>query len=106
MTSTNRLPSFKHDYAEQAFSLCLQGYDDTALATHFEVDKSVIEAWIINHPKFRDALKEARQLADANVMCSLYQLATGWIDIHTGNQLPPDIDAIKFWFELRAKNRD
>jgi hypothetical protein len=99
---TKRLPPFKKELAEQAYGLCLLGYDDSQLAATFNVDESVIEAWTKNHPKFRDALHEARKLADANVMYALYQLATGWIDIHTGNQMPPNVRAIELWFELRA----
>ena len=103
--TTNRLPPFKPAYVDQAFGLCLLGYDNAQLATIFGVAEPVIEAWTKNHAKFRDALKEALQLADANVMCALYQLATGWIDPSTGNQLPPDVRAIELWFELRAKDK-
>jgi hypothetical protein len=101
--TTKRLPPFKHDFAEQAVGLCLMAYNDSQLAQTFGVDESVIEAWTKNHPKFRDAIHEARKLADANVMCSLYQLATGWIDLKTGIQLPPNERAIEYWFELRGK---
>lgn len=102
---TKRLPPFKKEFTEQAVGLCLLGYDNSQLAETFNVEGSVIEAWTKNHPKFRDAVHESRKLANANVMCALYQLATGWIDIHTGNQLPPDVNAIELWFELRAKNK-
>jgi len=117
-----RPSSYKPEYAEQAYKLCLLGATDDELADFFGVSGTTIDNWKTAHPQFIGALKDGKQLADANVAQSLYHRALGYShpedDIRvadgaivitpTVKHYPPDSTACIFWLKNRktAKWRD
>ena len=109
---------YKEEYAGQARKLCLLGAIDTDLADFFEVARSTISLWKNDHPEFGKALSEAKREADAKVVRSLYQRATGYshpeekvfcyeggiVTHNTIKQYAPDTAAGIFWLKNRQKD--
>lgn len=110
-----RPSNYRKEYAEQAKKLCRLGATDKELADFFEVTERTIYAWKKAHKEFLQALKDGKQLADAEVADKLYQRATGYEhpedDIRTVNgaivitpttkRYPPDSTAMIFWLKNR-----
>ena len=115
--SGGRPSSFRPEYPEQAFKLCLLGATDVELARFFEVAEATISNWKNAHPEFLEALKEGKEQADAKVAQSLYHRALGYshsavkivADAKTGaehivpytERFPPDTTACIFWLKNR-----
>lgn len=80
------------EYAAQAKKLCLlkRGLKNAEIAAFFGVSTTTLDSWQKNHPEFKDALKEGRDFADAEVANSLYEQALG------GN-----VTAAIFWLKNR-----
>lgn len=76
--SGGRPPTYKDEFAKQAEKLCLLGATDSDLANFFEVSVRTINRWKIEHGEFCHALKDAKEVADARVVRSLYQRAVGY----------------------------
>lgn len=111
---------YNKKYNEQARKLCLLGYTDKQLADFFEVAESTINKWKLDHPTFSESLKAGKEMADAEVVASLYQKATGYSckdtkfatyegDItdqreYTKNY-PPCPISIKYWLNNRQPER-
>lgn len=121
-TETNaggRPTSFKAEYVEQAYKLCLLGAIDEQLGEFFNVAKSTINLWKKKQPKFLDALKRGKVVADANVAQALYRRATGYShpETHVSNyqgqitlteitkHYPPDTGAACFWLKNRQPEK-
>ncbi len=114
-----RPTSYKVEYTEQAFKLCLLGATDANLADFFEVSEKTINTWKDAHPDFLQSLKAGKDEADANVGERLYQRATGYehledkIFMHEGKPVivptvkhyPPDTTACIFWLKNRQRDR-
>lgn len=112
-----RPTSYKPEYAQQAFKLCLLGATDAKLADFFGVAEQTINAWKKDNPDFLESLKDGKKQADAQVANSLYQRAIGYshaedkIFNHNGVPLvvptikryPPDTTAAIFWLKNRDK---
>ena len=112
-----RPTKYKPEYEEQAYKLCLLGATDKDLADFFGVTEDCITKWKKKHPKFLLSLKEAKAFADAKVVKSLYQRATGYDhpDIHFSSyegkvtetlyikHFIPDVAAQIFWLKNRDK---
>lgn len=112
-----RPSSYRPEYAEQAFKLCLLGATDAELADFFDVAESTINKWKLDHTEFSEALKGGKQQADARVADSLYRRALGYeheavkivADAKTGSEhvvpyierYPPDTTAAIFWLKNR-----
>lgn len=110
-----RPSSFKPEYAEQAYKLCLLGATDVELADFFDTSEQTINAWKSRHPEFLEALTRGKGVADANVAEKLYRRALGYsheavkIFNHQGEPLvvpyvehyPPDTTAAIFWLKNR-----
>lgn len=107
---------YNKKYNEQARKLCLLGYTDKQLADFFEVSKSTINKWKLDYPTFSDSLKAGKDLADADVVASLYQKATGYSCTDTKfatwegeitdekeytKNYPPCSISIKYWLNNR-----
>lgn len=121
-TETNtggRPTSFKAEYVELAYKFCLLGATDEQLADFFNVAKSTINLWKQKQPKFLDALKRGKVVADANVASSLYRRGIGYscsetkVALHEGKFLtvevekhyPPDTTACIFWLKNRQPDK-
>lgn len=114
-----RPTSFKAEYVELAYKFCLLGATDEQLAEFFNVAKSTINLWKQKQPKFLDALKRGKVVADASVAHSLYRRATGYShpETHVSNyqgeitlteltkHYPPDTAAAFIWLKNRQPDK-
>lgn len=110
-----RPTNYRKEYAEQARKLCLLGYTDKQLADFFNVCEQTINTWKIKHPEFLESIKKGKELADINVVESLYKRAIGIeyeeVELKTDGQnkskrvvkklIPPDTTAQIFWLKNR-----
>lgn len=110
-----RPTEYRSDYCEQATKLCKLGATDKELADFFGVTEQTINAWKHDHEDFSLALKEGKELADANVAERLYQRAMGYehedtyfsnyqgdvSETKTTKHYPPDSTAAIFWLKNR-----
>jgi len=110
-----------------AFKFCLLGCTNEKLSELLEISIGTVEVWMREKPNFFMAVKEGRDIANANVAKSLYDRACGYeyeekeykrtaaID-DSGNLVeeltlvkvvekhtPADIAAAKFWLWNRTK---
>jgi hypothetical protein len=121
-TETNtggRPTSFKAEYIELAYKFCLLGATDEQLAEFFNVAKSTINLWKQKQPKFLDALKRGKVVADANIAHSLYRRGIGYScqETHASNykgtitlteitkHYPPDTTACIIWLKNRQPDK-
>lgn len=112
-----RPSSYRGEYAEQAYKLCLLGATDADMADFFGVAESTLNNWKQAHPEFLESLKRGKVVADATVADSLYRRANGWehdavkivADARTGDRTivpyvehyPADTTAAIFWLKNR-----
>jgi hypothetical protein len=111
-----RPSSYKDEYVDQAYKLCLLGATDKEMADFFEVAEATLNNWKIEHPEFLESLKRGKQVADATVASKLFHRATGYNHIetitasHQGHitdsmdvikHYPPDTTAAIFWLKNR-----
>ncbi len=117
MAKRGRPSAYKPEFDEQAKKLCRLGATNENIANFFGVSIASIEKWIAEKPEFSGALKEGRELADAEVAQRLYSRATGYshkavkivADAKTGAEhivpytehYPPDTTACIFWLKNR-----
>lgn len=102
-------------FAKEAYKICLLGATDAKLADFFEVAESTIYEWKKEHPKFSEAIKKGREIADAGVAQSLFKRATGYkykdVDVRVAGQqvvttpvvkeMHPEVLAQIFWLKNR-----
>lgn len=114
-----RPTKYQKSMAEQARKLCLLGYTDTELADFFDVAESTIHKWKLDHSEFSESLKKGKQVADSEVVDSLYHRALGYShpDVHVTNyqgdvtmtpiikHYPPDPTSAIFWLKNRQKEK-
>lgn len=119
MGEVGRPTKYKEEYAEQAYKLCLLGHIDDELAEFFEVDVSTIHRWKLEHEEFRDSIKKGKEIADGNVVQSLYHRAIGYqapdidIKMYEGEIIetpyikhyPPDATSAIFWLKNRQPKK-
>lgn len=110
-----RPSSYREEFAQQAYKLCLLGATDEKLADFFEVSEFTIKAWKAAHPKFGEALKTGKEQADAEIAQALFHRAKGYShpedDIRSVGQeivitptikhYPPDTQAASLWLRNR-----
>lgn len=70
-----RPPKYRPEFAKQVTNYCLLGATNAELASAFGVDERTINRWLVTKPEFCQAVKEGREVADANVANSLYRKA-------------------------------
>ena len=90
-----RPPKYRPEFAERATDLCLLGATNDELAKVLGVDTRTISDWLVTRPEFSHAIKQGRELADAEVSRALYRKATGtWtqpaVKIVTKIEILPD----------------
>lgn len=114
-----RPTKYKAEYARQAAVACKLGATDQDLSELFSVSRSTINLWKIEFPEFSDALKDAKEIADARVERALYQKAVGYshpeddIKMYEGQVIitptvkhyPPDTTACIFWLKNRMPDQ-
>ena len=110
-----RPTKYNPEYAEQAYKFCLLGADDLRLADLFEVNVDTIYKWKLAHPDFSLALKEGKDIADAEISKSLFHRAKGYshpdvevkvidgqvVMVDLIKHYPPDTGAAMAWLKNR-----
>ncbi len=100
---------------EQVRKLCLLGATNEELANFFGVTRRTLQRWISEGGEFCHAVKEGRQIADANVGSRLYERAMGYmhdseeikviegevVRVPIVKQYPPDTAAAFIWLKNR-----
>ena len=111
---------YKKENCEQARKLCLLGFTDKRLADFFEVSESTINKWKLDYPEFSESIKKGKDIADAEVVQSLFERAKGYshpedkifndsgapLIVPTVKHYPPDTGAAFIWLKNRAGWRD
>lgn len=114
-TAVGRPTTYQATFAEQAEKLCLLGATDVELADFFGIHVATLYRWKIEFPKFCEAIKSAKDVADERVERSLYQRAIGYtfesekvfqfqgaiVRAATREHVPPDTTAMIFWLKNR-----
>ena len=118
-----RKSPFTEEMIYQAYQLSLLGAENKDLARFFRVCEATIWNWRQHSPEFDEAIKNGKDIADANVTESLYRRAMGYEvteehitkrnlpegEIITNTrtvkkQIAPDVTAIIFWLKNRRKD--
>lgn len=110
-----RPSSYKPEYADQAYKLCLLGATDAKLADFFEVSESTLNLWKQEHQDFSESMRKGKDAADAEIAESLFHRAKGYshpdVDIKVvaseivqtplTKHYPPDTTAASLWLRNR-----
>ena len=78
MAKRGRKTKYKEEFVKQAYQFCLLGATNAQLATLFDVNTDTINGWIKTYPEFSDAVKGAKDVADAQVAEGLFRRAIGF----------------------------
>lgn len=119
MAEVGRPTKYKEEYNDQAYKLCLLGHTDAELGEFFEVDERTINNWKIDYPEFFQSIKKGKEIADGNVVQSLYHRAIGYqapdldIKMYEGEIIetpyikhyPPDATSAIFWLKNRQPKK-
>lgn len=100
-----------------AQALAKRGLTIVQLAESLDVAPSTVNKWMVEHPEFSEAIKEARDISDESVEASLFQRATGYsvkavkVFMPAGasepvyapyvEHYPPDPTSMIFWLKNR-----
>jgi len=117
MAKRGRPTIFKPEYSDLARKFCMLGATNDDLARLLEVAGGTIDNWIADIPAFSTAVKEGRELADANVAERLYARALGYshpavkimqsggepLEVPYTEHYPPDTAACVFWLRNRRR---
>lgn len=79
------------------------GATDEEISEILEIHKDTFYAWKNKYPEFSDAIKEGKEVADANVVKSLYKRANGFKE--DDKYFPPDPTSCIFWLKNRRRNQ-
>ncbi len=110
-----RPTEYRKDFDEVARKMCLLGATDVQLADMFGVNEKTINTWKNKHPSFLQALRNGKDVADAEVAESLHHRATGYshpedkiflfegspVIVPTIKHYPPDTAACIIWLKNR-----
>lgn len=119
MGELGRPTKYKEEYNDQAYKLCLLGHTDAELGEFFEVSETTINNWKNEYPDFLESIKKGKQIADGNVVASLYNRAIGYqapdldIKMYEGEIIetpytkhyPPDATSAIFWLKNRQPKK-
>ena len=115
-----RPSSFKTEYIEQAYKLCLLGATDKQMCDFFGVNEKTFNNWKHKHPEFLQSLKNGKEIADSQIAKSLFNRAKGYsckaTKFATFNgkitdreeyieNYPPDTTACIFWLKNRQPEK-
>ena len=90
--------------ADSIYKLGLMGKTNAEIAQFLGVAERTLYNHLLKNPQVMQALKIARARADADVVASLYQRATGFTrTMPDGSRqyFPPDVTAAIFWLKNR-----
>lgn len=119
---TGKIKYYREDYAQTAFQIAQTGCTEYELARYMGVHPTTIDRWKNEHPEFKQAIKDAKLVADSKVQRALYERACGYThkELQTmegidgkgepysytktiERHVPPDVKAIIFWLTNRQK---
>ena len=114
-----RPSKFKEEYIKTSYKLALLKCKDTEIADIFGVCEATFNNWKNEYPELLEALKEGRELADANVASRLIDRAMGCTVIEervvmtngipqimeVKKEIPPDTKALELWLRNRQGKR-
>lgn len=122
-----RPTKYDESYDKLAYNYCLLGATDKQLAKFLGVCEATINNWKETQPSFLESLRAGKVIADIDVAKSLYEACKGAVvvkqkevrlkEVHEGTgklidrveivdlveQLPGDVNAMKFWLTNRQK---
>ncbi len=122
MAKTGRKTKYDESYhAPVARCLAMMGKTSDEIAVELGVARSTLYGWMGAHPEFSDAIKRGKAFADAQVVETLYNKATGRLtktvkrkrDVLDPNKgkvtltevteesIPPDTASMIFWLKNR-----
>lgn len=88
------------EQVKQVERLCKLGATDADIAEFFDTTPRNIRRWKHDHPKFNDALKRGKAVADDMVEQSLFRMATGYsrdaVKILQHEGVPVLVDYVEF----------
>ena len=101
------------------YQLCLLGHTDEEVAKVMEVSIHTINSWKRTHPEFLEAMREGKEIADAQVVHALYKRATGFTVMETHvcmyrgeviqtqipKYYPPESWAANKWLNVRQRTK-
>ncbi len=113
--AVGRPTSYRNEYAEQAYKLCLLGATDARMADFFGVVESTLNLWKVEIPEFSESITRGKDAADAVIAESLFHRAKGYShpEVHVSNfqgnvtltpltkHYPPDTPAASLWLRNR-----
>ena len=113
-----RPAKFKKVYEGVVKALAIKGFTDKEIGAAFNVATKTIDNWKDKYPGFLRSLKAGKEIADNQVVRSLFQRATGYShpDVHISNHkgditvtpiikhYAPDTTACIFWLKNRDKD--
>lgn len=108
-----RPTKYREEFNEQAYNFCLMGATDERIAELLEVNADTIHQWKLDYPKFSEALKAGKDIADSQVAAALFKSALGMHTIteersvsngmgeneiiELTRQIAPNVGAQKVW---------
>lgn len=110
---------YEPEFCDVAASMCARGATIADLASEFKVHRATIYRWMARYPRFCDAIRVAREVADERVGFSLYERAVGYtynavkimqfegqvIREEYLEHVPPDVGAVKHWQAVRRSEK-
>lgn len=114
-----RPSKYRPEFVEQARKLAMLGLTDVEMAKFFGVAERTFHDWKREYPEFLQAIKTSKEIADADVVASLYHRAVGYShpedDIRvvggeivitpTIKHYPPDPTSMIFWLKNRQPTK-
>jgi hypothetical protein len=113
--------TYKSEYQETIYKLCLLNLSDAEIANTFEIPEQTLSRWKTQFPDLREAMSRGRELADANVAERLFNRAMGYeakavkIFMPAGAESPvyapyiehhpPDTQAASLWLRNRQPQK-
>ncbi len=109
---------YRRKYIEQVEKLCKLGATDVEMADFFGCAVSTFYKWQKDFPKFSEAIKNGKIIADLEVANALFNRAVGYerkevVEVVKGGETveeivtkfyPPDTTAQIFWMKNRRKD--
>lgn len=101
--AVGRPTKYDPSLCDRVKDLCLMGATDAEISEIIEIHIDTFYTWKNKYPEFSDAIKEGKEIADANVVKSLYKRANGFKE--DDKYFPPDPTSCIFWLKNRRRHQ-
>lgn len=112
-------PGYSQSFNARATEYCMLGATNEELAAFFRVALPTVERWMVEYPRFRRAIEDGREAADARVARAMHRRAVGMTikkeraylvqgklkTLFLREELPPDVNAGFNWLANRQQGR-